>query len=165
MQWLCIFGDFQNWGHGCRSLIFFGSSLPKTRRSFHIPKITGALTIITYFLKLANSFILLPRTIIKKTLELIFFSSIFFRPPNKLGNTLFSGATFKNVKSKIYLLILGLQAKFSKALRHKSRQLEMVILWNWVPRATWQVPNFFLKSHSTLMSSHSQLSPSVCFVV
>ena len=67
-----FFLDFQNWSHCCRSPMFFGSSLPKTRRSFHIPKITGALTIITYFLKLANSLITLQRTIIKKPLELSF---------------------------------------------------------------------------------------------
>ena len=35
------------------------------------------------------------------------------------------------------LLILGLQAKFAKALRPKSRQLYKVIFWNWGPTTIW----------------------------
>ena len=75
--------------------------MPKTRRSFHIPKITGALTIITYFLKLANSFILLPRTIIKKTLELIFFSSIFLGPQTSSGTHFFQVPPLKMLNQKL----------------------------------------------------------------
>ena len=36
------------------------------------------------------------------------------------------------------VLILGLQAKFAKALHPKSRQLEKVISWNWGPATIWQ---------------------------
>ena len=41
------------------------------------------------------------------------------------------------------VLILGLQAKFAKALHPKSRQLEKVISWNWGPATIWQF--FFSK--------------------
>ena len=47
---------------------------------------------------------------------------------------------------------MGLQEKFAKALRHKSRQLLKVIFWNWGPihqfGTTWQVPNFVFSKKS-----------------
>ena len=109
-----FFLDFQNWSHCCRSPMFFGSSLPKTRRSFHIPKITGALTIINYFLKLANSFILLPRTIIKKTLELIFFSSIFLGPQTSQGTHFFQVPPLKMLNQKFICSFQGYRQNFLK---------------------------------------------------
>ena len=53
----------------------------------------------------------------------------------------------KMLKTKIVMLIIGLQAKFSEALPHKNRQLLKVIFWNWGPTVqqfgtSWQVPNF-----------------------
>ena len=95
----------------------FASRPAHARQSFHIQKFTGALK-INIFLRFANTFILLQRTIAKKKIRNQVLFNIFLDPP-KLEKLI-----LPMVKAKHFFLLL-------------SRQLQKVIFWNQGPTTIW----------------------------